>query len=133
MTDSEYVPGEREVRADFVLARTRNFDSYMMGRPLASEQERYGDEFDRWIDKVKAEAAREALTGLAVEMERLDSDRIEAESANLPPDTIGTSDTIRRAENMHEEPWEFVYEHIDSDAYLENLDLEKYSITRKDA
>lgn len=133
MTDSEYVPGERKVRADFVLARTRNFDSYMMGRTLASEQERYGDEFDRWIDKVKAEAAREALTGLAVEMERLDSDRIEAESANLPPDTIGTSDTIRRAENMHEEPWEFVYEHIDSDAYLENLDLEKYSITRKDA
>ena len=81
-------------------------------------------EFDRWLNQVKSEAAREALTGLAVEMERLDSDRIEAESANLPPDTIGTSDTIRRAENMHEEPWEFVYEHIDSDAYLENLDLE---------
>ncbi|EPH17549.1 hypothetical protein HMPREF1484_00234 [Dermabacter sp. HFH0086] len=69
MTDSEYVPGEREVRADFVLANTRNFDSYQVGRTLASEQKHYGDEFDRWLNQVKAEAAREALTQYASEFE----------------------------------------------------------------
>lgn len=67
MTDSEYVPSEHEVRADFVLARTRNFDSYMMGRPLASEQKHYGDEFDRWLNRVKAEAWEECAT--AIEMQ----------------------------------------------------------------
>lgn len=64
MTDSEYVPSEREVRADFVLARTRNFDSYMMGRTLASEQKHYGDEFDRWLDQVRSEAWDEAADHL---------------------------------------------------------------------
>lgn len=67
MTDSEYVPSEREVRADFVLARTRNFDSYMMGRPLASEQERYGDEFDRWLNQVKAEAWEECAAKIEMQ------------------------------------------------------------------
>lgn len=66
MTDSEHVPGERKVRADFVLARTRNFDSYMMGRPLASEQERYGDEFDRWLNQVKAEAWEEGYEAAGI-------------------------------------------------------------------
>lgn len=73
MTDSEYVPGEREVRADFVLACTRNFDSYMMGRPLASEQERYGAQFDAWLARVRRDAAREALCGLAEHIDRIAS------------------------------------------------------------
>lgn len=67
MTDSEHAPGERKVRADFVLARTRNFDSYMMGRPLASEQERYGDEFDRWLNQVKAEAWEECAAKIEMQ------------------------------------------------------------------
>lgn len=61
---------------------------------------------------VEAMTAREALTRLADEMDRLDSASIEAENANLPADATGMSTVIRRAEAMHEEPWEFVYDYI---------------------
>ncbi|WP_279063678.1 hypothetical protein [Dermabacter hominis] len=66
---SKYTPTTSEVRTVYVWTHTRNFDSYQVGRTLASEQKHYGDEFDRWIDQVKAEAAREALTQYASEFE----------------------------------------------------------------
>lgn len=103
MTDSEYVPGEREVRADFVLANTRNFDSYQVGRPLASEQERYGDEFDRWIDQVKAEAAREALTEYASEFEGEGSERIGPKRAACGCDLTGMAPPAVHIVDRHEE------------------------------
>ncbi|MCT2182861.1 hypothetical protein M3G00_07915 [Brevibacterium casei] len=56
MSSEPYVPNLNEVRADFVALHTRNFDPYQAGRSLTSEQEYYGDQFDRFIAKVKAEA-----------------------------------------------------------------------------
>lgn len=59
---SKYTPTTDEVRAAYVWTYTRNFDTYQVGRTLASEQKHYGDEFDRWIDQVKAEAWEECAT-----------------------------------------------------------------------
>ena len=56
---SKYTPTTSEVRAAYVWTYTRNFDTYQVGRPLASEQKHYGDEFDRWLNQVKAEAWEE--------------------------------------------------------------------------
>lgn len=70
-------------------------------------------EFNLWLNRMQNKAVRAALTQLAAEMDRLDSDRIEAESANLPPGTTGVGDVIRRANSMYEEPWEFVREYRD--------------------
>ncbi|WP_353707624.1 hypothetical protein ABRQ22_17335 [Cellulosimicrobium sp. ES-005] len=59
MSDDDYTPSTDEVRADYVRDHTRNFDSYMTGRSLASEQEVYGARFDRWLaahdESVRAE------------------------------------------------------------------------------
>ena len=57
MSTDEYVPSECEVRADFVQTHTRNFDSYLMGRSLTSEQEHYGAQFDAMIARVRRDAA----------------------------------------------------------------------------
>lgn len=65
MSTDKYAPSECEVRADFVQTHTRNFDSYLMGRSLTSEQEHYGAQFDAMIARVRRDAAREALDGLA--------------------------------------------------------------------
>ena len=55
-------------------------------------------------------------------MDNLDTSAIEAESANLPADAIGMSRVIRRAEAMHEEPWEYVYEYAQRLNEADNLD-----------
>lgn len=52
---SDYTPSTDEVRADYVRDHTRNFDSYMTGRSLTSEQEVYGARYDRMIESVRAE------------------------------------------------------------------------------
>ena len=57
---SEYTPTPNEIRADFITLHTRNFDSYTVGRSLTSEQEVYGDAFDRMIAEVRREAAEKA-------------------------------------------------------------------------
>ena len=49
------IPSTGEVRADYVRDHTRNFDSYMVGRSLTSEQEFYGAKFDRWLAAHDAE------------------------------------------------------------------------------
>lgn len=51
----DYTPSTDEVRADYVRDHTRNFDSYMTGRSLTSEQEVYGARYDRMIESVRAE------------------------------------------------------------------------------
>lgn len=61
---SKYTPTTDEVRAVYVWTHTRNFDSYQVGRTLASEQKHYGDEFDRWLDQVRSEAWDEAADHL---------------------------------------------------------------------
>ena len=58
---SEYTPTPNEIRADFITLHTRNFDSYTVGRSLTSEQEVYGDAFDRMIAEVGRAAAARAL------------------------------------------------------------------------
>ena len=58
---SEYTPTPNEIRADFITLHTRNFDSYTVGRSLTSEQEVYGDAFDRMIAEVERAAAARAL------------------------------------------------------------------------
>jgi hypothetical protein len=55
-----YELGTEDVRKDFTLVNTRNHDGYMTGRSLESERERYGAEFDRWLNLVKADALRDA-------------------------------------------------------------------------
>ena len=67
MSSEPYVPNLNEVRADFVALHTRNFDPYQAGRSLTSEQEYYGDQFDRFIAKVRADALREAAGAWQVE------------------------------------------------------------------
>ena len=67
MSSEPYVPNLNEVRADFVALHTRNFDPYQAGRSLTSEQEYYGDQFDRFIAKVRAGAKVEALREAAEE------------------------------------------------------------------
>lgn len=57
MTD--YTPTTNEIRADFITLHTRNFDSYTVDRSLSSEQEVYGDAFDRMI--AEAERAGKSL------------------------------------------------------------------------
>lgn len=56
---SDYTPTTNEVRADYVRDHTRNFDSYMAGRSVASEQEHYGDRFDRWLAEHDADLRAE--------------------------------------------------------------------------
>ena len=51
----EYTPTTEEVRADYVRDHTRSFDPYSVGRSLTSEQEFYGDRFDRWLAAHDAE------------------------------------------------------------------------------
>ena len=55
---SEYTPTTGEVRAAFVSVHTRNFDAYQAGRSLESEEEHYGDQFDRWLAQHDASVAR---------------------------------------------------------------------------
>ena len=62
---SEYTPSVDEMRADFVHEHTRRFDEYQAGRSLESEEEHYGDQFDRFLARVRRDAAREALDGYA--------------------------------------------------------------------
>lgn len=64
---SKYTPTTDEVRTVYVWTHTRNFDSYQVGRPLASEQKHYGDEFDRWLNRVKAEAWEECATKIEMQ------------------------------------------------------------------
>ena len=59
---SEYTPTTEEVRADYVRDHTRNFDSYMVGRSLTSEQEFYGAKFDRWLAAHDAEVLDGVVT-----------------------------------------------------------------------
>ena len=66
---SEYTPTPNEIRADFITLHTRNFDSYTVGRSLTSEQEVYGDAFDRMIAEVERAAAEKALTEFAAELD----------------------------------------------------------------
>ena len=86
MCSEPNVPSEKEVRADFVALHTRNFDSYQVGRSLTSEQEYYGDQFDRFIAKVQADTLREFAAKdipAAVEARRTllaEADRIEEEA-----------------------------------------------------
>ena len=54
---SEYTPSVDEMRADFVHERTRRFDEYQAGRSLESEEEHYGDQFDRFLARVRRDAA----------------------------------------------------------------------------
>lgn len=68
---SDYTPQPNEVRADFITLHTRNFDAYQAGRSLTSEQEVYGDVFDRMIAEVRREAAEKALTETANELDRI--------------------------------------------------------------
>lgn len=63
----EYTPTTEEVRADYVRDHTRNFDSYSVGRSLTSEQEVYGDRFDRWLAAHDAEVL--AAAGVAPQPE----------------------------------------------------------------
>ena len=62
---SEYTPSVDEMRADFVHERTRRFDEYQAGRSLESEEAHYGEQFDRFLARVRRDAARSALDGLA--------------------------------------------------------------------
>lgn len=86
MSSEPYVPNLNEVRADFVALHTRNFDPYQAGRSLTSEQEYYGDQFDRFIAKVRADALRAFAAKdipAAVEARRTllaEADRIEQEA-----------------------------------------------------
>lgn len=61
MSDEQSIRGEpslNEIRADFITLHTRNFDAYMVGRSLTSEQEFYGAQFDSVIRRIQAEAIR---------------------------------------------------------------------------
>lgn len=76
-TADEYTPATFDVRADYVRDHTRNFDSYMVGRSLTSEQELYGARFDRWLEGERARARTEitptqANNVLAVFMHQMD-------------------------------------------------------------
>lgn len=100
MTTDEYVPSECEVRADFVRTHTRNFDSYLMGRSLTSEQGHYGAQFDAMIARVRRAAAREALDGLSAWLGDM-AEKHPARSAHVPL----MQDHITRytTDNYHEE------------------------------
>ena len=63
----KYALSTNGVRAAYVWTYTRNFDSYQVGRTLASEQKHYGDEFDRWLNRVKAEAWDECATKIEMQ------------------------------------------------------------------
>lgn len=59
MSDEQSIrdaPSINEIRADFIALHTRNFDAYMAGRSLTSEQEFYGAQFDSVIRRIQAEA-----------------------------------------------------------------------------
>lgn len=57
----DYTPSINALRADYIALHTRNFDSYMTGRSLTSEQEHYGREFDAELAAIKAEAYDEGV------------------------------------------------------------------------
>lgn len=60
MTDPQ-APTTEEVRSDYALTQIRNYDEYMTGRSLASEQARVAEAFDRWLAQtVAAEIERAA-------------------------------------------------------------------------
>lgn len=76
---SEYTPTTAEIRDDYVSLNTCNFDAYQVGRPqvgrwLASEQERYGDQFDRWLAAERASAVP-AAPAFEYEMRVASADR----------------------------------------------------------
>lgn len=100
---SKYTPTTDEVRTVYVWTHTRNFDPYQVGRTLASEQKHYGDEFDRWIEQVKAEAAREALTQYASEFEGEGSERIGPKRASCGCDLTGMAPPAVHIVDRHEE------------------------------
>lgn len=54
------IPSLGEVRADYIRDHTRNFDSYLVGRSLTSEQEFYGEKFDRWLAEHDRQVAERA-------------------------------------------------------------------------
>lgn len=63
MSNEQSIRGEpslNEIRADFITLHTRNFDAYMVGRSLTSEQEFYGAQFDSVIRRIQAEAWEDA-------------------------------------------------------------------------
>lgn len=64
---SKYTPTTSEVRAAYVWTCTRNFDTYQVGRTLASERKQYGDEFDRWLNQAKAEAWEECAAKIEMQ------------------------------------------------------------------
>ena len=61
MSNDQSIPSTGEVRADYVRGHTRNFDSYMVGRSLTSEQEFYGAKFDRWLAAHDAEVQAQVV------------------------------------------------------------------------
>lgn len=69
---SEYTPTTDEVRADFVALHTRNFDAYAVGRSLTSEQEYYGEDFDRWLAAHDAEVAERIAQAIEAEAHDID-------------------------------------------------------------
>ena len=64
----DYTPTTGEVRADFVALHTRNFDAYAAGRSLTSEQEYYGEDFDRWLTAHDAEVAERIAQAIEGEL-----------------------------------------------------------------
>jgi hypothetical protein len=70
LTDEQIdAPSINEIRADYVRTHTRNFDAYAVGRSLTSEQEVYGERFDRTVAAVVARAKREERERIADELE----------------------------------------------------------------
>lgn len=54
------IPLINEIRADYIREHTRTFDGGHPDRTLTSEQEFYGNRFDRAIARARAEALRDA-------------------------------------------------------------------------
>jgi hypothetical protein len=63
----EYTPSIEEVREDYVAANTRHYDAYLTGIPLATAQEVFRGDFDRMIERVRAEQ-REKIVQLLVDL-----------------------------------------------------------------
>ena len=60
MSAEPITPSTAEVRADYILDHTRNFDSFQVGRSLTSEQEFYAAKFDQWLREERAKVLRKA-------------------------------------------------------------------------
>ena len=65
-TDDQYVPSEANVRAAYVLAGLPDNAS---SDSIQRAERRAGPEFDRFLARVRRDAAREALDGLAEQYE----------------------------------------------------------------